>query len=189
LVDIPITRTKRGRRVYISAVEFKKLFSDAEILEVKNEALKSLGVLVQGPDRALAALEGIAKSQAIMAEFFSQRFIYFKKDGRVFWGDLDGWEHKKGAGKESGADQGNAVIEPDNPKRCASPADRYGWEQLAGGHEGVRGRAVCSIACKFNLTCPVPHRTFDDATHPLASSRDPPQHEDGDNLPHQKTDP
>ena len=69
----------------------------------------------------------------------------------------------------SRADSGNAIIEPDDPGKCAYPAGRYGWDLP----HTANPRAVCSICCPYNLTCRIKHRTYDDINNPRSSTAAP----------------
>lgn len=74
--------------------------------------------------------------------------------------------------REHRNDPGNAELKPDDPRRCAYPAARYGWDGDPLNRKPT-DRAVCSICCPYNLTCPVKHRTFDDINNPR-DARTPP---------------
>ena len=140
--------------------------------------------LVDLPERAILALEAMARSQKIVAEFFANRVVLFKMDGSVYWGDWSadrrGRDNEKGATPEGGDDRRkpegipeprphwDSVYPPEDPRRCALPSNRYGWDSR-------EGRAVCSIICPHNLTCPVPHRTIRDRDGPPAREDIPDQ--------------
>lgn len=109
------------------------------------------------PERAVVALEKIARSLDGLSE----------DDNNEKRGEGN---HTEGAPSEGLNDQGNAKLEPDGSKRCPSPADRYGGEFV--GPDGAF-QAVCSIACKYNLVCKIPHRTFDDLGAPRSQNQKP----------------
>lgn len=111
--------------------------------------------------RQTKALERIADDlSAIKTFFYSMAREGGYEDGRK--GDPEATQG------ERGTDHRNAVLEPNDTRRCASPADRYGWE----GHPKT-GSAVCSICCAHNLICKIKHRSFDDIGAPLSARKKP----------------
>lgn len=159
--EVPISTKAKGRRVYITAAEFKKLFGEADAAEIKKVATEGIGELMAMPKRFIDALEAIAKSQAIVAEFFSgSRMINLfdpsgLKCGEVVYIDEQKRHDSKGQGNPDraggGPDREECVIPPWDPRRCAHPGSRYGWDL-------VKKQAICSYMCPGWISCPVPHK-------------------------------
>ena len=122
------------------------------------------------PERAVFALEEIATHLAFFREATNPK--NFKEDVQHEKRGEGNPARIEGAGQ---SDPGNAVIEPDGKEQCAYPAGRYGFDEP----HTANARAVCSIACPYNLPCKIKHRTFDDINQPRGSVT-PPQNRNPD---------
>jgi len=112
------------------------------------------------PERAVAALEGIAKSQAEMYEFF--RVFLDRSNYRGGIHEIGGQGSPKATERTGRTDPRNTELEPVGKESCTRPEHRFGINNAT-------GRAVCAVMCGRYTDCPIPHEDTRGALPPHQS--------------------
>ena len=115
---------------------------------------------VNMPERAVAALEGIAKSQAAMYDFFQTFFHRRNVGGDIH--EIGGQRSPKVAEGTGRTDPRNTELEPVGKESCTRPEHRFGINNRT-------GRAVCAVMCGRYTDCPIPHEDTRGALPPNQS--------------------